>query len=164
MDEIPLLELKFYARRLSHFYFLMIVASIILMCLFKYETLWTILDAVEITMLFINFCTVRLVIHNATKCNTLASIFVTIFLQCIVVTSTVICIVKGYYSPAYLIISPGIWLLLETTTVMILYGFYRKMVIGGESDEAAEVSARDKDNAISYTHNTALNTSLLDQA
>lgn len=164
MDEMPLLELKFYARRLSHFYFLMIVLSIVLMCTFKYEKLWTILDALEICMLFVNFCTIRLVIHSATKCNTLASIAITCILEVIVIISTAICIVKGYYTPAYLIVSPIIWILLELTTIMILYGFYRKMVVVGETEVQEVASARANDKVISYSHNTALNTSLLDQA
>ena len=83
MDEVPLTELIFYGRRLSHFYLFFMISAIVLFAL-KFEAdsmVSTIIGIIELILSVANFIALRIVVTNATKLNTLIAVILSIAME-----------------------------------------------------------------------------------
>ena len=157
MDEIPLLELIFYARRLCRIYFIIFCINLIALFLTEMNKTMFGFSCFYIVMLFLNIVALRFVIVNATNFNVLVSILFTSLLELMMIITTILFSLNGFYDPWYIDISPIIWVVLELSTIYILYGFYKKLAnpsttneINGEADANGGQYTPPVDNPISY--------------
>lgn len=156
MDEVPLVELIFYARKSSHIYFLVLLVSIALLIMNRtVNTVLLSLSITELVLMFINLVVLRIVIANPSKWNTFISLLVVIFLEIFYTIITILGAIQGLLNPLYKLVLPVAWILLEVTTIMIMYGFHRKVMIVENSDGDKQMHSSLLDDEIVYTHNAA---------
>lgn len=114
-------------------YFIVFCASVVDLIIFDMNKHLFGFTCFYVIMLALNIIVLRFVIGNASACNVLVAIWFASFLEVMVVATTIVFSIKGYYDPIYFNVYPLFWCIIELTTIYILYGFYRKLVDGDES-------------------------------
>lgn len=155
MDEVPLLELIFYARRLSQIYVIVFILGIVMLCLTPggVGSLLFALSIVDVVLIGLDILVLRLVIWNTSRCNCLTALLLSLVALVVYVVLAIAGIVTNESKLVYFTF-PFLWILLEITTVIILYGFYRKIVRESEQQESSIGSALIT-NEILYSHSAA---------
>lgn len=138
MEEVPIVELTFYARRLCRIYFLIFCASVVDLAIFKMKAQLFGFSLFCVIMVFVNIVALRFVISNASTFNILATIAIASFMEVIILTTTIVFSIQGFYKPVYFNIYPIVWCIMELSTIYILYGFYRKVADEQVDNEAVD--------------------------
>lgn len=151
LDEMPLLELTFYARRLSLIYLLVIIISIIMLSIY-YSDQQTILlvSCMELMIMFSTFVILRIIILSPRDGNIKAAIGFTVLLLLFVFSGTIFGAVSGSFRPMTFILLPISWVLLQASSVYILWGFRRK-VLDSAKDEN-KMKSKILDDSIIYSN------------
>lgn len=152
MDEVPLLELKFYARNVSLIYLVVLVFGIVMLCLTPphFNAFLLALTIVDVSLVGMNIFVLRLVVWNASRCNCLSALLLTLGALIVYVVLAIIGVVRQFIKP-YILVIPILWILLEISTVVILHGFYKKIVNEGEA-EPSTLGSTLLDREIEYSH------------
>lgn len=151
LDEMPMLELTFYARRLSHIYLLVIVASIVVLWVY-YGNQQTVLivSCMELIVIFCTFVILRLIILNPKDSNIKAAIVFSVLLLLFVFSGTIYGAVSGSFNPMWFVVLPILWVLLQASSVYILWGFLRKLI--QEENKERTIKTRFLDDSILYSN------------
>ena len=156
MEEVPLVELIFYARKSSHIYFIVFVVSLTLLILAgSVNRILLSLSITELVLMMINIIVLRIVITKPSKWNTFIALLVVIFLEIFYTAITVLGVIQGFLTPLYRLVVPLAWIVLEITTIFIMYGFHRKLIDSdAENDFPQSHSTKLLDEEIVYAHSS----------
>ena len=150
LDEMPLLELTFYARRLSHIYLIVIIASIVVLCVY-YRTQQTVLlmSCMELMVIFCTFVILRIIIQSPRDSYSAAIGFSGLLLA-FVFSITIYAAIIGSFQPVWLVLLPTVWVLLQASSVYILWGFRRKLLVAVRDEN--QIRTKILDDSILYSN------------
>lgn len=151
LDKMPLLELTFYARRLSHVYMIVMVISIVILCLY-YANEQTILlvSCMELMVIFSTFVILRIIILSPKDSNISAAIGFSVLLLLFVFSGTIFGAVEGSFHSMWFILLPIAWVILQACSVYILWGFRRKLLDAANDEQ--KIRSKILDDSIIYSN------------
>lgn len=153
MDEIPMDELVFFGRRMSLFYLVMFIASLVYVILYyQHKTSWIIIGSLEFFLMLVSVVLLRLVIWKQTNLNTLWAVIVSAMLFVLFVFTTLYAGFTGMYRPLWSMTVTFIWLAIQGSTTYILYCFRKKFLASVDEDGKTIVRKPLMDEQIIYAN------------
>jgi hypothetical protein len=134
IDEVPVAELLFYARKLSIIYVALFIITVIETFLIDDRSIlpWSIASCF---LLLLNVATLRFVCDD----QSLFRIRCSLSVACMLLTYWIIWVVwfgvKGYFSPIWNICGPIVAVLMQATTAFILNKFRQKIIVMAAVEE-----------------------------
>jgi len=110
------------------------------------------ISCVELFVIFINFLILRAIIWNPKESYILAAIIVSVILVTFVFSGTIYGLVIGSFVPVAMVCLPVDWILMQGSSIYILWCFLSKVRAKVSETEVSNMRAKMLDNDILYAN------------